>query len=137
MEKHLWHMCTVSMWLAQWHRYALHTLVTAFKWKSSIRNQGPLGRASRGLWLIQMCPAWRRRLESSPACRRGPSQCGHPERPAQPSQDPRFLSITVNNANCGPLHHLIYYFNDYIPHCLAIVSLIDLIKFGLIMTGDI
>lgn len=50
---------------------------------------------------------------------------------------PRFLSIIVNKANCGPLHHLIYYFNDYIPHCLAIVSLIDLIKFGLIKAGDI
>jgi len=50
---------------------------------------------------------------------------------------PRFLSIIVNKANCGPLNHLIYYFNDYIPHCLAIVSLIDLIKFGLIKAGDI
>lgn len=44
---------------------------------------------------------------------------------AQLPRDPNFLSITVNKANGGPLHHFIYYFNDYIPHCLAIVSLID------------
>lgn len=32
---------------------------------------------------------------------------------------------------------LIYYVNDYIPHWLAIVSLMDLIKLGLITAGDI
>lgn len=51
---------------------------------------------------------------------------------------PYFLSITVNKANGGPLlRPLIYYFNDSIAHCLAIVSLMTLIKLVLIKAGDI
>lgn len=49
----------------------------------------------------------------------------------------RHPSITVNKWNGGPLHHFIYYFNDYIDHCLLIVSVIDLINFQLITEGDI
>lgn len=36
-----------------------------------------------------------------------------------------------------PVHHFIYYCNDYIAHCLPIVSVIDLINFQLIIEGDI
>lgn len=49
----------------------------------------------------------------------------------------RHPSITVNKRNGGPLHHFIYYFNDYIDHCPLIVSVIDLINFQLITEGDI
>lgn len=49
----------------------------------------------------------------------------------------RHPSITVNKRNGGPLHHFIYYFNDYIDHCPLIVSVIDLINFQLITQGDI
>ena len=45
------------------------------------------------------------------------------------------LSISVNMED--PLHNFIYYVNDYIAHCLAIVSLMDLIKLGLFTAGDI
>lgn len=50
---------------------------------------------------------------------------------------PGHPSITVNKWNGGPLHHFIYYCNDYIDHCPPIVSVIDLINFQLITEGDI
>lgn len=49
---------------------------------------------------------------------------------------PSSPSLSEKNTE-EPLLLLIYYVNDYIPHWLAIVSLMDLIKLGLITAGDI
>lgn len=49
---------------------------------------------------------------------------------------PSSPSLSQQNTE-EPFLLLIYCVNDYIPHWLAIVSLMDLIKLGLITAGDI
>lgn len=61
-----------------------------------------------------------------------------PPSPAEFLGPPAPSSPSLSKENTEePLLLLIYYVNDYIPHWLAIVSLMDLIKLGLITAGDI